>query len=161
MSGSDQGTAYSRLVAVELDAQLRRRAAVMERMSRTQQSASLPISLVAAVVAINRKDTAAAGAVAVLTMGIILLVVAVLIAIIGERRNRSLLARPRGLERFVTDRWQDDERDARFHVAMHQLKQAQDLTQTVKSLYKWSDTALRIHVTGLVVVVFGLHLVTK
>lgn len=51
----------------------------------------------------------------------LILVVAVLIASIGITRNASLLAKPRELERILREGWEDDEVDARYAIAMHQI----------------------------------------
>ena len=98
-SVSEQGTAYCQLVTQELDAQRSRRTTTLERLARIQQSAALPVALVAAAGSIAPHGSRRAAL--LLSTGALILVVAVLIASIGITRNASLLAKPGELARIV------------------------------------------------------------
>lgn len=151
---SDQGTAYSLLVAQELTALRERRTASVDRLGRIQQSAALPVAVVAAAGSLVQ-GAAAKWHMSLLVLGTVCLVMAVVVAAIGLQQNRSRLAEPQGLKEFVRAGWTDDEVDARYNVSLHQIEQMRDLDRVCENLYGWALWATWTQAVGLVLVGVG------
>lgn len=149
-----QGTAYGVLVTQELAALRDRRTASVDRLVRIQQSAALPVAVVAAAGGLLQEGATPWHA-GLLVAGTVILVVAVVIAAIGLQKNRSRLADSSQLKAFVDGGWTDDEVTARYHVAIHQIGQMRDLDWVCDQLHVWAVGATWTQMVGLVIVGVG------
>lgn len=150
----DQGSTYASMVALELQAQRDRRSATLDRLARIQTSAALPVTLVAAAASVSR-GSSPAWSTRLLAAASVMLVLSVLVATWGSTRSRSKVADPDKLEKFVTDGWQDEERDARLNVVHYQVDQIIDLSAISKCLYGWATAASIVQSLGLVFALTG------
>lgn len=150
----NQGAAYAQLIADELGGWRQSRASSVESLARIQQSAALPISLIAVLVSLSRLD-GLSGLTWAILIGSGLLVIAVLCATVGLTANRSKLLNPDVVMKVVNQGWQDDETDARHHAIGYQVQQMQDLKKVCATLHRWRVAAIWFQSSGLVVILFG------
>lgn len=151
----DQGAAYAQFAAEQLQAWQAARASNVQALSRLQQTAALPVALVAVVVTLSSSEEDRA-VTHLLLIGAIALVAAVLTATIGLANNRSRLANPNELQSVIDAGWQeDDEVAARHHVVVEQVQQMKDLDSVCVALFAWRRAALTFQCIGLVAVVSG------
>ncbi|MGB7448414.1 MAG: hypothetical protein WA892_04725 [Ornithinimicrobium sp.] len=126
----------------------------MDRLVRVQQSAALPVAVVAAAGGLLQNGAPPWNA-GLLVAGTVILVAAVVIAAIGLQKNRSQLADSAQLKDFVDAGWTDDDLTARYNVVIHQIKQMKDLDEVCDQLHVWAVKATWTQMVGLVIVGAG------
>lgn len=153
-AADNQGAVYAQLIADELNGWRQSRASSVESLARIQQSAALPISLIAVLASLSRFD-GLSGPTWAIIIGSALLVIAVLCATVGLTANRSKLVNPDVVMKVVNAGWQDDETDARHNAITYRVEQMQDLKKVCARLYKWRVAAIWCQSSGLVVILLG------
>lgn len=125
----------------------------MQALSRLQQSAALPVALVAVVVTLSG-DGGTPLATGLFFGGAVALVVAVLIATVGLTKNQSRLADPAHLLEVINAGWQeDDEVTARHNVVVEQVQQMKELDKVCIALDSYRKPALVLQCAGLLAVI--------